>query len=235
MNLISELFDRMDEWRHLPAYALERRADLFFSLYLPDALEAKLGLKVRPDLVPELPVRIGTIYPDIQSNQAFKIDYLAISEAGDKAIFVELKTEGRSRRSGQDKYLSAVRNAGLSVLLEGMLDIFRATNAKRKYFCLLDRLERLGLLHIPEVMREIMKRGSLRGVNEASKDVEITCQANESVVVYVQPNGHDGDDDIISFEDFRAVVETHDDPLSTRFAQSLTEWAEVVAGHKQSG
>jgi hypothetical protein len=46
MDLIETLFDRMDGWRHLPNYQLERRADLFFSLYLPTAVEAKLGFEV---------------------------------------------------------------------------------------------------------------------------------------------------------------------------------------------
>ena len=40
------LFDRMDAWRHLPDYQLERRADLFFSLYLAEALQAKLGFPI---------------------------------------------------------------------------------------------------------------------------------------------------------------------------------------------
>jgi len=38
MNRIDAIFDRMDVWRHLPSYQLERRADLFFALYLPEVL-----------------------------------------------------------------------------------------------------------------------------------------------------------------------------------------------------
>ena len=234
MNQISEIFDRMDEWRHLPNYQLERRADLLFSLYLPEALEANLGFPVRRDLIPEFPVRIGTIFPSILINKSFKIDYLAMSQTGAKAIFVELKTEGRSRRSEQDEYLAVAREVGLSALLEGLLTIFQATTAKRKYFHLLDRLARLGLLRIPDDMREIMKLPRLRGVNGAAKGIEITCQVDELVVVYIQPEG-DGDNNIISFENFRSVVERHTDPLSTRFAQSLREWAEIPAGHGALG
>ncbi len=36
MKHLNELFDNMDSWRHLPAYQFERRADIFFSIYLPD-------------------------------------------------------------------------------------------------------------------------------------------------------------------------------------------------------
>ena len=46
MSGIDKLFDCMDAWRHLPNYQLERRAGLFFSLYLTEALEAKLGFKI---------------------------------------------------------------------------------------------------------------------------------------------------------------------------------------------
>ena len=109
MEILTQLFDRMDERRHLPNYQLERRADLLFSLYLPQALEAKLGFPVRADLVPEFPVRIGTIYPRIPINKSFKIDYLALSTSGDHAVFVELKTDGHSRRAKQDEYLAAER------------------------------------------------------------------------------------------------------------------------------
>ncbi len=43
MDIVDSLFDRLDAWRHLPNYQLERRADIFFSLYLAEALEEKYG------------------------------------------------------------------------------------------------------------------------------------------------------------------------------------------------
>ena len=79
MQQIDTIFDRMDAWRHLPNYQLERRADLFFSLYLPEVLESKLGYSVAEHIVPEFPVRIGTIYPDIPIDKSYKIDYVALS------------------------------------------------------------------------------------------------------------------------------------------------------------
>ena len=228
MKRIDTLFDRMDAWRHLPSYQLERRADLFFSLYLPEVLEAKLGFAIQNQIVPEFPVRIGTIYPDIPIDKSYKIDYVVLSADAEKAILVELKTEGMSRRDNQDKYLLASRKAGLPILLGGVLDIFRATNSKRKYFCLLEHLESMGLLRIPMQMKEIMTHLSLQGVTEVSREIEITTQATESIIVYVQPNGNGPD--IISFEEFRSVVQKHDDPVSQRFARSLREWADTKAG-----
>lgn len=231
MQRIAPLFDRMDSWRHFPNYQLERRADIFFSLYLSEVLEAKLGFPVQSELAPEFPVRIGTIYPDIPIDKSYKIDYVALSAAADKAIFVELKTESLSRRPEQDKYLLAAQSTGLAGLLQGLLDIFRATNAKRKYFCLLVHLEHMGLLRIPPQMKEMMLQPTLQGVNEISRLIEITTNVQESLIFYVQPNG-DGPN-VISFAEFSAVVRRHDDLVSQRFAVSLCEWADIRAGEKK--
>ena len=230
MKQIDTLFNRMDAWRHFPNYQLERRADIFFALYLPEVLEAKLRFAVGSELAPEFPVRIGTIYPNIPIDKSYKIDYVALSATADKAVLVELKTEGLSRRPEQDKYLLAAQKAGLPALLEGLLDIFRATNAKRKYFCLLLHLESMGLLRIPMQMKDIMAATTLQGANEGSRQIEITAKTTESLIVYVQLNGNGPD--IISFREFADVVRRHDDPVSQRFAVSLCEWAEIQAGEK---
>ena len=154
MKQLDTLFDRMDAWRHFPNYQFERRVDIFFALYLPEVLEAKLGFPMRPELAPEFPVRIGTIYPKIPIDKSYKIDYVALSALSDKTVFVELKTEGISLRPAQDKYLRAAQRMGLPRLLEGLLEIFRATKSKLKYFCLLEHLESMDLLRIPASMKE---------------------------------------------------------------------------------
>ncbi len=228
MAHIDTLFNRMDTWRHLPNYQLERRADLFFSLYLPDVLEAKLGIPIADQIIPEFPVRIGTIYPDIPINKSYKIDYITLSADADKAILVELKTEGLSRRESQDKYLLASRDVGFTGLLDGVLHIFRASNAKRKYFALLELLESMNQLRIPDQLKQIMKNHNLQGVAEATDAINITSSVSECIIVYIQPNG-DGND-IISFDEFSRVVEQHDDAISQRFARSLKQWVGVKAG-----
>jgi len=38
---INKLFDLMDDWRNLPAYQLERRADIFFAIHLEEIIEKK--------------------------------------------------------------------------------------------------------------------------------------------------------------------------------------------------
>lgn len=230
MDPVAELFDRMDEWRHFPKYQLERRADIFFSLYLPEVLEAKLGFPMRPELAPEFPVRKGTIDPHIQTDDSCNIDYLALSASGTEAVFVELKTEGVSRRVSQDEYLLASQRVGLPALLDGLCSIFRATKAKRKYFTLLQHLEHMGLLQIPGELTEIMAGPSLRGASQASTDIVVTSPSTIPHIVYVQPNDDGPDGTIVSFREFAGVVAGHPDPVSQRFAASLREWARVQAG-----
>jgi hypothetical protein len=228
VNKIDTLFDRMDEWRHFPNYQLERRADLFFSLYMSDVLEEKLGFPMAEKIIPEFPARIGTLYPDIPIDKSYKIDYVALSADTSKAILIELKTEGLSRSDKQDKYLHMCREVGFKFLLEGVLDIFRATKSKRKYFNLLLHLEGMDLLEIPTNIKEIMSRPNIRGAVEASREIEISSNVLECIIIYIQPISKR--DDEISFEDFRSIVLKNDDAVSRRFSKSLSEWARVQAG-----
>jgi hypothetical protein len=224
-----QAFDRLDDWRHFPDYQLERRSDIFFSLYLAEALEAKLGYGVSQELVPEFPVRIGSIFSDLRArgrkkNHSKKIDYLALSADGQTPILVELKTDAASRRAVQDEYLLAAQSVGFPALLEGLLDLFRASTAKRKYFCLLQQLQRMGLLTLPPALVDIMAAESLRGARLASRSAHVTSTPlAQPRIVYVQPFG-DGPD-CIGFQSFAEVVERHLDPVSQRFAASLREWA----------
>lgn len=240
MDRIAELFDRMDAWRHLPSYQLERRSDIFFSLYLTEVLEAKLGFAVRPELVPEFPLRKGTIYPNVQSGDALHLDYLALSAAGDRCVLVELKTDDASRRDVQDKYLRAAQSCGLPHLLEGVCELFCDTKKhKRKYFALLRYLEQLGLLQIPAGLTEIMGRGRLQGAVAAACDITVTAPSATPDIVYVQPKG-DGQPSVrgeyvIAFPEFADVVERHSDPASQRFATSLRKWALEAAGDSEPG
>ena len=204
----------MDEWRHLPSYQLERRADIFFSLYLRSILEAKFGEEIE-GIIPEFPVRIGTIHPKVKTNQSFKIDYLAKVKSKYRVLFVELKTDDSSRRGKQDWYLERAQEVGLVSLLKGLEKIYRATSAKRKYRFLLEKLQTIGLLTIAE-----------------NGEVQVSPAKYSSRVVYLQPNNSDKKDNVISFYEAAEIIEQEDDNVSKRFAKSLREWASVKAGNQ---
>jgi hypothetical protein len=66
-NLINELFDKIYEWRHLPNYQLELRADLFFARYLPEVPEAKLGIPIFKNWLPNFQLELDPSFPTTQS------------------------------------------------------------------------------------------------------------------------------------------------------------------------
>lgn len=226
--LAEQLFDRLDQWRHLPDYQLERRADIYFALHLPAVLERKFGFRLAQELVPEFPARIGTIDPESESNQSKKIDYLALTSDLSTCLLVELKTDDASRRSSQDDYLAAARDVGLRALLDGLVRIFDATNAKRKYYHLFCLLERLGLVTLPPAMHDRCQSASLRGISREIDQIEIMERSPEMRIVYVQPKA-DGPD-AIGFAEFANHLADCDDPVTRRFCQSLREWGSATAG-----
>lgn len=209
MNPINDLFNNMDTWRHLPAYQLERRADIFFSVYLPEVLAVKFHTEI-VGIIPEFPVHIGTISSSA-SNQSFKIDYLA--KAKNKVIFVELKTDQGSRRNAQDWYLEQAKLVGMAKLLDGLRKICQATTSKRKYNHLLGHLDELGLIHL-----------------ESSETFTINPVEYAIDIVYIQPNNPYGQENVITFKDFAEIVGRHDDEVSRRFEESLRRWADTKAG-----
>jgi hypothetical protein len=240
MTQIDTLFNRLDDWRHFPNYQLERRADIFISLYLSEVLEDKLGFPIRKELIPEFPVHKATIQNDGRGDKSFKIDYIALSNNDEnqiKAVLVELKTDGNSLNPSQIGYLKAARKKGLKELLKGLLTIFRASDSKPKYYCLLTYMESLGLLHIPEKLKQSMLHPFFKGANEESKFIEITKQSIDNQIVYVIPNTDCLKDKsmmddivIITFHDFAKIVRRYNDEISSRFACSLDEWANCKAG-----
>jgi hypothetical protein len=202
---LNQLFDQLDDWRHLPAYQLERRADIFFSLYLPEVLfkTKSLGLAEMPILIPEFPCRLETVHAT-GGNQSFKVDYLAVAiAANDKpaqSVFVELKTEMGSRNDKQDANLEAAQKKGLQALLKGLAVIQNATKETGKYQHLDRRL------------------------------TNASDWADEIAIVYVQPINPLSKNNVITFDEFADIVGKHSDYLSLRFAKSLREWAKYEAG-----
>lgn len=206
-SLIHKLFDTLDNWRNLPAYQLERRVDIFFAVYLADILEKKFGANI-DILIPEFPVRIGSIYPDKKlsnPNLSFKIDYLAVDQVQKTVYLVELKTDDGSRRDKQDWYLRKAKELNIIGLTDGILKIYQATSSKQKYANLLSLLSSLGWVN------------SDRTLNIAS-DYNIS-------IVYIQPNKKEGETSIvISFDDIIGFLSDKNDDFTKRFAKSLELW-----------
>jgi len=204
-NKITELFDLLDKWRYFPAYQLERRADIFFALYLKQIFSSKYGITI-DYIIPEFPLRIGEII-DKEINESFKIDYLCVSQVQPKVYLVELKTDTLSRRSKQDWYLGKAREINTAGLVNGLIKIFKATNQKNKYMNLLHEVEQIGWITID------------------NQQIINACEPYDIQIVYIQPEKHPDDtEEVITFDDIISVLKTNTDDVSGRFIQSLARW-----------
>lgn len=211
MNSIDAIFDNLDKWRHYPNYQLERRADIFFSLYLPEIMHKKFGYEIEA-IIPEFPIRIGEISSN-ENNKSFKIDYVAKAKNDKIVILIELKTDDASRRPEQDDYLKKALAKRFDQLLEGVIKIYDATNFKKKYNHLLRELERLGFIKV-----------------ESGGNIRVAKDEYKTSMVFIQPNAKSEDKQSIGFEEIANIIEKRQDPLSLRFSKSLREWSKSKAG-----
>jgi len=214
MEYTNELFDLLDKWRHFPSYQMERRADIFFAIFLPQVIESKFNSKVQT-VIPEFPIRIGTIEPDRPINESYKADYFVLTEKPKHSFLIELKTDDSSRRQEQDDYLTAAQEVKLRALINGVITIYQGTKSTHKYNALIDELALSGLIE-----------------RTASEIVNLVSGETEIEVLYIQPNTDPEDSYSISFSAFAEIIERDDDEFASRFAKSLNEWANVKPGKR---
>lgn len=229
MNPLDTVFDHMDRWRHLPAYQLERRADIFFSAYLAEVITGFTGVPASKRMIPELPIKRDLIWPEHPTSKSVKVDYCLFAEDRSKVFLVELKTDVGSRRDAQDTYLERSVEIGFKAIVEGIKEIVLATSAHQKYAHLLAELEHHGCVRLPEDLLDFLYPTAKRGLRDRQKDIEVLVQEDEFEVevIYVQPLLGSGR--CIDFEMFAAYVERHEDAVSKAFGDSLRRWR-VQAG-----
>jgi hypothetical protein len=209
---IDQVFANLDRWRHFPAYQLERRADIFFSLYLPEILEQHFHCGPWT-IIPEFPLNISVKNPLAKSMHSVKLDYLAVTYNLDRLVFVELKTEPASRNETQDKFLLKAQKKGMFQILDDLQPMYRNSKAKSKYRCLFKELHRAGFTD--EVGNVIAGK-----------------QFPKPEIVYIQPVMDKEIPGVISFKTVAKIAASHNDDLSQRFAKSLLEWETLRAGHQ---
>lgn len=210
---IFQLFELLDKWRHFPNYQLERRVDIFFALYLSEILEIK-NIRNITTIIPEFPVRIGEISKHTELNKSYKIDYVVIHDCN-KVLFVELKTDPKSRRKKQDDYLKSSKNIGFQKILNGLLKIYSATSSKMKYQALLDEL----------VICDVLSKYS-------AQQYSVPERAYDEEIIFIQPTNESCDKNVITFHEIAHRLEGNGQ-TAKRFAESLIQWAEIKAGERR--
>lgn len=220
--VINSLFNLLDDWRFLPSYQLERRADIFFGLHLEAILKEKLGEDKLNLIIPEFPVRKGSlpqdplynIDPKIGKNQSFKIDYLAYSKSQNIVYFIELKTDLGSRNSKQDWYLKEAKNLGMYQVLEDLKPIYKASNKN-------------GRIKYEHLFKKLCENGLTKGSNSSFEIVETDIKDE---IIYIQPTSDIIDNSIITFRDIiNNLKNDSNTEFTKRFLKSLIEWQSECA------
>lgn len=249
MEAIDRVFDNLDKWRHFPCYQLERRADIFFSLYLPEVLERRFKVPMHPVVVPELPAYKPLLIGQMDDEQrklvlgkkandptsdtyrrSYRIDYLALSQDMSKAYLVELKTDQNSWKKKQQICMDAAVRAGIGPLLDALSLIVPAASKKDrlKYRHLLTELRSLGLVDFPDTLCDSLLAADNKSVAEEFRHYTSSSQSRETTIVYVAPKPTDAQKNAgpcIDFEYFAAAIGGHDDSVARRFASSLKDWS----------
>ena len=216
------IFELLERWRHFPAYQLERRADIFFALYLPGILEHGLGVKMDGRVIPEFPLKRA------DNHQSTKVDYFLLSEDRSRVFLVELKTEMESRNAKQDAYLVVAKECGPNALLADIPFIAAASNQQAKYVHLLSALEAMGLMTLPGDLSAYAFPKARRGISNRLKKVEIV-ETNATIeVFYLQPRD-DGEQGIISFKLVAEYLSGLEDPMASVFSDYVRRWIEPAA------
>ena len=231
LHTIERVFDLLDGWRHLPAYQLERRADTFFALFLPEVLEARFSVEINRRLIPEFPIKKGG------NNQSKNVDYFALSQDRERAFLVELKTDMESiDRKREQERICLLKSKTVTQIIDDLRLIAKSKSVRSnkhtrgKYFHLFLELEELGLISVPR-RSDLANLIPSRGMRKARYDEyidEIVVSERPSVeVVYVVPVDDEPLCGVqhINFDYFADHVEQRD-VIGGRFSESLRKWEE---------
>lgn len=201
----------LDDWRHLPAYQLERRVDIFFGLLLPEIIAAEYDLPCESQedrknliVVPEFPLRKGLLDScnnDNGSNQSVKVDFAVFyrnEKRNEKRLFlVELKTDNNSIDPDQLKRMGTARCVGVKRLLEGVVKCALNSKEPRKYAQLIWKLKEIGCIKVPKDFESMNVKndrpglaGNFRKLDEKFSDYfDSSWSSAEIMVALIYPGG----------------------------------------------
>ena len=240
---VAHMFNLMDAWRHVPNYRLEGRLAPFFEIFLLDVLGECLDVELHPVVIPEFPLRKGTLDGEnahAKPNQSYNVDYVAFSMDRREAILVELKTDMSSVDDDQKRYLCKLRKRGLKPFVDGVIEICGSdsTKVRSKYVHLIHLLAKLELVTIPD--RESLYAMTFpkprSGWTEAFSGVKpaVDGKLQFTRVIYIQPRQPTGEScktksgqgfEYIDFKDVADTVEQRG-YLGCIFANYLRKWTE---------
>ncbi|MBT0652342.1 hypothetical protein [Geomobilimonas luticola] len=225
---IESMLKNLDKWRHLPKYQLERRADIFFGLFIRDIISCRFGHPTHEIIIPEFPYcnNKDTEDDDIDTNTTVNFDYVILSKDCSLAYIVELKTDTNSFREKQETYLERASKKmdfmdNIKYLIE---KVYTATKQKGKYSHLFELLVKLKLLSNNGKTYEPPNEKVLRPEIQV---VYIAPRMKKEKLKVISEYAK-----IISFQEVIGILENLENigPVEALFADHLRRWDQIPAG-----
>lgn len=164
---VERVLKQLNEWRHLPAYALERRVDVFIGMFLSEILKSKKGLI--PDgseleVIPEFPLHkkeceiLDPKGKPSKGNHSVKVDFAVFCKEENKLILVELKTDAKSTSNSKNqlsnmhaaKTKTKTKEFPTRAIIQGVIEAAKNSPEKRKYAHLICKLHQIGCIEFGE-------------------------------------------------------------------------------------
>lgn len=215
---IDQLFSLLTDWRKLPNYQLERRADIFFALYLRDILRHCYPSNEFDLIIPEFPLRYGSIRDKDQgnsSNLSAKVDYACVDRTNKFCVLLELKTEERSLSKAQFANMENALRKDYDMLTNGVRELLMHTKEKSKYTTLLNYMD--------APFTAVHGRGA-SGTPESGMKLAI-------IKPTADPDACPEDCKVISFDEVASVLKNLPEPadhLTRTFLIALEQWKEPM-------
>ncbi|NMC75086.1 MAG: hypothetical protein GYA56_12150 [Geobacteraceae bacterium] len=217
---VESILKNLDTWRHLPKYQLERRADMFFGLFVRDIVALHLNVALHRTVIPEFP------FKNIRDrNTTVNFDYVLFSEDLRTAYILELKTDAGSVDDEQLGYLAQARGTKFSALLTGICDVAGKSSQDSKYRYLFRTLECLKLINSGRNMGDC----TIEDVAILFLSPRLDGKSYDKVRKILDPCGND-DKNIISFGEAADLLDRKGGEMECHFAAYLRKWERYPAG-----
>jgi hypothetical protein len=215
---INAMLNNLDTWRHFPKYQMERRADLFFSLFLREIIQDSKftdSKTLRKEILPEFP------FKNVESlHTTVNFDYVLFSEDLQTAFIVELKTDSNSAGDLNNPYLAGLseNNVTFTDIMNGLLQVAKKSRHKMKYYCLLKELENIGII-------ESLGADGWQCKHHIAKPVIIHLAPGLTKSESAKIN-------LIDFYQAATTLEKLGGEVERQFASYLRHWQNTKAGHR---
>ena len=249
---IEELFKYLDQSRHQPDFRLEPQVAPFFASSLPKILRKKMGVSICETIIPEFPIRKGSLKgEDPKDNASYWVDYVAFSKDGSEVFLVELKTDQNSfddkHGEKQRKTYKKVKCENFHNLIEGVKILAKNPNndkqTRNKYIHLLAHIARSPYKPNSDKLKSVIKVAYLKkGFRKNSLREEINTldfplgdPKTKPKVVYILPKTPDVDIDSFEYINFKEVGNTlssRGNELERTFAKYLKKWQDSPGCHE---